>query len=134
MVAAVKVPHVTRITCAGSNGLRGIDNAAAAKRENKVHVLIAHKRDALVDRAQQRVGLDALKLNVIEQRPIERVEHARQQARPLDRAAAKQHEHLCAAVVRDKPARLALGTMTEHEVRGQAVREILHHNHALKRS
>ena len=57
-----------------------------------------------------------------------------QQARPLDRAAAKQHEHLGAAVVRDKPARLALGTMTEHKVCRQAVREILHHSHALKRS
>ena len=97
-------------------------------------MLIAHKRYALVDRAQQRVGFDALKLNVIEQRPIERVEHARQQTRPLHRAAAKQHEHLGAAVMRDKPARLALGTMAENKVRGQAIREIFHHSHALNRS
>ena len=133
-VAAVKVPHVTRITCAGSNGLRGIDNAAAAESKNKVNALVARQRNALVDRAQQWIGLHALKLNMVEQRTVERIEHARQQPRALDRATAKQHKHLGAAVMRDKPARLALGTMTEHKVCGQAVREILHHNHALKRS
>ena len=71
---------------------------------------------------------------MIEQRSVERIKHTRQQARSLHRAASEQHERLGATVVRHEPSCLPLATAPKHKVRGQAIRKIFHHNHALKRS
>ena len=124
-----KIPEITVIGYADGDGLGGIDDAAAAHRQNEVDLLPAAQFDSLVHQTAAGIGLDAPQLHSIQVFFFQAGHDPVQQAGAFGRLPAVDHQHPAAAEALDIPAGLRLPVLSEHEV-GRAVKIKVPHRNA----
>ena len=83
-LADVKVPHVAVIFESRTDGLAGVDDAAAADGKDEVNAFLFAQVDALIDEGEMRIGDDAAKLDMRDVRRVEgRFDLVEQAAAPV---------------------------------------------------
>lgn len=125
--AAPEIPDVRlRIRDAVGDGLRRVDDGAAADGEDEVGAERDGLAHAVARMGDERVRLDAAAHGERDAALGQHALDARQQARTHDGAAAVDDEDMAAAVLLDLLADLELGVLAEDDVRRAFEREVLH--------
>lgn len=111
---------------ANADGLGGVDDAAAADRQDEVDLFRAAQRNALMDKGQLGIGLHAAQFDPAEAGRFQRCGHLVKQAGFFDRAAAVVDEDARRAVFLQDRADLRFDVAAKNDLGGCAVNKVVH--------
>ena len=121
-----ELPHVAVIARADGNGLRGVDDRAAAHGEHPVDALLLADFDAFAGQGDFRVGAHAAQFDPVDARVLQCAFYAVKQPAFLGALpAVVQQDFLCTAFGQFR-ADLQFGVAPEHEMGGGYEFEVLH--------
>ena len=123
-----ELPHVVIDAGAVGDGLRGVDNRAAAHGQHPVHAVFLAQRDTLAHQANLWIGAHAAQFHVLDASLLKRRAHAVDEARLNGALPAVVQQHLMRAALGQHGADLAFGVVAEHEMRRGNELEVFHGN------
>ena len=124
--AGEEVPEVPAVQRAEADGLGGVDDAAAAHRQQEVHPGLPDQVDALVDLAAAGIGVDAGELGEGDARLVQGGGHGVIGAVAVDGAAAGDQQHPGTAEPAHQGAGVFLLPVAEGKQGGGVEGEIVH--------
>lgn len=121
-----EIPHVPVVVRAHGDGLRRVDDRAAAHGQHPVDIVFLAQRDAFASKRDLGVRTHAAQLHVLDALCIQRCLHAVDQAAFHGALAAEVQQHRTRTALGQLASHLLFSALSEHEVGRRHEFEVLH--------